>query len=72
MSDQSSETTDHESFPKIILPLFRMRNGQVTSRPVGKRKGADEGAGCDGPEVHGSPDHACVGCSMVADQVSLK
>ena len=22
------------------------------------------------PEVHGWPDHACVGCSMVADQVS--
>jgi predicted dithiol-disulfide oxidoreductase (DUF899 family) len=44
--------------PASLLDLFEGRRQLIVYRAFFE------------PEVHGWPDHACVGCSMVADQVS--
>jgi predicted dithiol-disulfide oxidoreductase (DUF899 family) len=44
--------------PASLLDLFEGRRQLIVYRAF------------FGPEVHGWPDHACVGCSVVADQVS--
>jgi predicted dithiol-disulfide oxidoreductase (DUF899 family) len=115
MSDKSSETTEHGSFPKNHPPivsheewatshramlvkekaLMKARDALVAERrrmPWMAVETNYQFEGPDGrvnllqlfagrrqlivyraffePKVHGWPEHACVGCSMVADQVS--
>jgi len=53
--DYSFDTPDG---PATLLDLFRGRRQLIVYRAFLE------------PGVHGWPDHACVGCSMVADQVA--